>query len=460
VSRLARTIVVLLYLGGLSALWWFTPPGPREGWQIPRDEMVVGFVGHESKLVTVPRLEQGLGFRRPSYVERGPIRVWEAQTGSLVAQWFVNQGRTTWVSTYAPSDLILLHEEDVKQDSNHRLRVHDASAGRSIAEHKSPAALRILSRNGRYAAYSQTPWLYLFDLATGRKLCEIKPISFPVFVSEDGKYVVTSARTGHEGSDGAAVAIAHIWIAESGKLHRELLAQVTPGEAHTPKEFSPDGSLLLDTKCRVWDLETGKVRFEVPGIHHESSLFSACGRHLIVLKNIGQEAWLVYYDTATGQKSRSLLLTKGDILSLELNTGTLDRRYIIASGVARNSRTNWALQWLAKIPAFRSFAGEPNEAEFIVIETETGREVTRGGTFAWYCSPDGKFLVTASREGNDSLWDNPARKPYRLLTLISLGWTAPFALAWWRVRRRHKRRDAALAASHTLLPDQPPGGAT
>jgi WD40 repeat protein len=189
-----------------------------------------------------------------------------------------------------------------------------------------------------------------------------------------------------------------------------------------PQEFSPDGNLLLDSACNVWDLTTGQQRFQVPAIYN-SSLFSQDSQELIVVATSNSDSWLAFYDVASGEErvERRVPLTSGGMPEMHLVPAAPDRSLLLASGFIL-IRPGPVEQWLARLTGVQDLANNQTPHEFVLVETQTGQGITRGGINVWSSTPDGRYVLTQSRDNVYQLWDVPARKPLR--------WFLP-ALALW-----------------------------
>jgi len=76
----------------------------------------------------------------------------------------------------------------------------------------------------------------------------------------------------------------------------------------------------------------------------------------------------------------------------------------------------------------------------VLIETTTGREITRGNARVWSCTDDGRYIMGESPDRVYKLWDVPARRSLRVVVLAALGWSLIVgALAYRLIRRRRAR---------------------
>jgi hypothetical protein len=217
-----------------------------------------------------------------------------------------------------------------------------------------------------------------------------------------------------------------------------------------PKEFSSDGRLLLDSVCNVWDLETGKIRFSVPGIRDNSSILSKDCRYLIVVSNVPPQCSLAYFDLSTGkeQLDRRLPLATGNGPGLHLTRATPDGRFLIADGTPDMGEPGAIRRWLAKVPGLQFLGTDQPHDLYVLIDAEKNREIMRGDTYA-SCTPDGRYVMTRTRNELYLLWNVPARKPLGWLLLSWMVWSiAVGLLAYWRLwRQREFLRSAAAVAT-------------
>ncbi len=150
---------------------------------------------------------------------------------------------------------------------------------------------------------------YVWDLKTGKPRLEFRGHYISVAslaFSPDGATLATGeGQPGYaSGSDKVDV---RLWDLGREKLRRQFTAHLCGVSSLT---FSPDGKTLastgLDDYYRVWDVATGKKRFEVTSRdhHHEKSV--ACSPDGKTLLVAGSKGELALWDIKEGNKLRDL----------------------------------------------------------------------------------------------------------------------------------------------------------
>jgi hypothetical protein len=235
-----------------------------------------------------------------------------------------------------------------------------------------------------------------------------------------------------------------------------------PGELW-PKQFSPDGTRLLDGDSNVWDVGTGTVRLAVPGVHSNSSWLTPDGQALVVVNKAPSGSWLAYYDLTTGQEqaARRVPLAAGEPAGFWLGPATQDGRFLRVSLPPQT----WvppspAVQWLSRLPGLGRLGHGQTIDAFVLVEAATGREVGRGNCPAWACTDGGRYVLSRSHDEVCQLWDVPPRKPWRRLLPVWAAWTSAIGLPGWWLFRRALRASRAAPETATAAPCDPASGTT
>src|SRR5438445_4989564 len=128
--RHPRSILIisaLLWAGGVAFIWWFIPVGPRDGWQPPKNEEVRGFFRDGRILVTVPDRTVGTP-------KTGPVRLWDIETGNLLASHFGREDLFHVVFVFEELGLLQIQQRKGARDNhNFRLRMVDPWTGEDVA---------------------------------------------------------------------------------------------------------------------------------------------------------------------------------------------------------------------------------------------------------------------------------------------------------------------------------------
>jgi hypothetical protein len=426
------------WAAGVVCIWQFTPVVPRQGWQPCEGEFVVGFLNAGPTLVTARHLPSPKG----APLLTGPIHLWDIATGQLRASYLGPHDIYRLVKVEQENAILLLQQAAA---GGHRLALHDAWTGKELMSFPGLHQLALgwdLALNGETIAFityhenlSRIEWRHV---PSGRLLHTLPGYEPPICFSPDGRYF--AATHGEEIPGNWLLSKITVWDVPTGRR----LVTFTHPKPSRPKEFSPDGELLLDDACHIWEVATGKMRFEVPGIDAQSSTFTADGQWLAVTKTklIG-ESWLLYYRLSTGAKhpERRRLLKRGNYVNLNLRKAAADGRYLLATGRPDLRQPTRVQRWLARLPLFRGLSETSPRDAFVLLDSKTGREIKRGPEIACGCTPDGRFLLTeianVDRRRQDSyqLWDTPPRPRADWLWVAISGWTCCMGLVCWRVMR-------------------------
>lgn len=181
----------------------------------------------------------------------------------------------------------------------------------------------------------------------------------------------------------------------SAEIHDLRTREVTVIEAINPQPdvvFSPDGKLLAtggygDT-ARLWDVQTGKLRFELnvgPTVGGLRPVFSAQGG-LLAIGNRNSTTHI--FDVETGEQVQILPRRSSQELMFHPNGATIAVAYVDA-----------------KIGLWDVKSGE-----LLRLADTTAEEI-----YALDWSPDGHFLASAGLQGDINLWNGSDLRPIRTL---------------------------------------------
>jgi WD40 repeat protein len=430
--RRAMMMFACLWVAGIGALWWLTPVMPRDGWQPPADEFACGFLGDSRTLVTI---RSANGTRAYGTPETGPIHVWDIESGKLLASHFNTQDVSNRVLISEAGDLLKLKQHAKgAAPYDFRLRLLEPRTGLEVASFRCRALQDcwILTRDGRTTAFvtydMDGPLVEWYDVASGRLLRRLPGCRESIRFSPDGRRF--AAYRGHS---------IVVFDVPGGKEIGRFSLPGRPVHQTWLQAFSPDGTMLLEGGCNVWDVAAGKLRFAAPGA---GGVFTPDGRHIATVDQAPSGSWLAYYDISTGQESPELRvrLVGGTDPTMYLAPATNDGRLVIALANPRTGPPTRIEAWLSRVPFLNNWLpGTTARDAYVLIETATGREITRGNgsTRAWSCTDDGRYLVGTSHDVVYELWDVPARKSLRVFLAVGVGWSLIVGvLAYWRRWRR------------------------
>jgi WD40 repeat protein len=304
----------------------------------------------------------------------GTIRIWDAASHKLLAEFHVFGGGLNSAALSESGDMIVTASDD--------------------------GAARVLNAHtGKVTAVLQP--------SDGRALANA---SF----SRNGRLIVTA------GADG----MARIWNAHTG---RQVGAPLVDGENLFDAEFSPDGTRVVTAgfsgDARIWSVKTGKQLGVLRGSFWLSSAsFSPNGRHVMTTGGGVARVWDTATDTEVGRAtpaSRSGYLVFSAAFSpdgrrfLTASTGGSASVWNTENGkLVRVLRTpgSAALQTAAFSPDGRSVVTASANGLIRLWDAATGKQMAflrGGGSNQLKCaafSADGMLAATGSRYGTVTIW--------------------------------------------------------
>jgi WD40 repeat protein len=221
------------------------------------------------------------------------------------------------------------------------------------------------------------------------------------------------------------------------KTHKELLRR---HDASTALAFTPDGKGLAGLgSASVLDVETGKVRTEVPAPGRPAGLaVSPDGK--AVAAGSGHD--VVRYDLTTGKSLPTLsghtFLVRGLAFSPDgktLASASEDwsvRLWDAETGKETATLTHGTRVYAVAVsPDGKRVVSAGHDAKVKVWDATSHEEVAvlaghTGGILGVAWSPDGKWLASTSQDGTARLWDVAAGKEKHVLKLGSGGRSVAF----------------------------------
>jgi WD40 repeat protein/class 3 adenylate cyclase len=282
-------------------------------------------------------------------------------------------------------------------DSNGVVRLWDARTGEKIRDFIGHSGFIedgvAFSPDGKYVLTGS--WDHTVRLWSSESGQELRQFIGPteritsVAFSPDGKYVCAG------GEDGV-----WLWETETGKKVRQL---TTFPDQVTRVAFSPDGNSVAtvegddeideNSRARLWDVSTGKLRFSTPSYSALNSIaFSPDGKHILTT---GGDNAARLWDI---QMNKEILQFSGHTASIWTAVFSPDGRYVTTA-----SEDGTVRLWDARTgQELRRFIGHDAAVENVTF------------------SPDGKYLVTGSDDGTAMLWDVDYRTTVQYLCSVLL----------------------------------------
>lgn len=314
----------------------------------------------------------------------GTIKLWNAATGTFVAQLPTDEQSLTYSVAFSPDGkcLVSAHFNDVVLwDISSRARIRTFDGHNSIvhrvrfsADGKSIASVAGVGMKGMV-----DNTLRLWDVATGKQRLVLNPDDSEALdcaCSPDNARIVSAGREG----------IA-IWNTATGKRVR-ILDKTNARAAHV--EYSPDGKRIASSSGKaitVWDATTGKSVANLSG--HDSDVttlaFSPDGQRLA---SASDDRTLCIWEVTTGSRTARVPAHAGSVQGV-----AFDPR---GKAIASVGGDNLLMLWRTDIADDR--------LELMAFPP--------GGAVASVAfSPDGDSLACAGSSTSISLWRLPSGKP-------------------------------------------------
>jgi WD40 repeat protein/serine/threonine protein kinase len=313
----------------------------------------------------------------------GTARVWDAHTGTALSPPLVHTGAVACASFSPDGGRV------VSASLDHTARVWDARTGKPITAplaHAREVLHAEFSPDGRRViTASMDKTAQVWDATTGQPVTPPlvhEDAVFPAAFSPDGRFVVTASQ------DKTAL----VWDAETGR-------PVTPPLQHSGKvwwaTFSPDGKQVAtaseDQTARLWDARTGAPVAQ-PLPHTQRVIyvaFSPDSRRIVTATGESILTGFLEFKDAPGEArvwdvatGKALGLPMPHKLGLWFASFSPDGRWVVTG-----SRDKTARVWDAA-------TGQPVTPSLL-----HGEDVFRA-----VFSPDGRRLATASFEGIARIW--------------------------------------------------------
>jgi hypothetical protein len=381
------------------------------------------------------------------------------ETGALQASHFATQDVFDRVIPLSQQNLLMIQERiGDSRDHNFRLGLRDAFSAAVIAEFSCHVPKDnvwwTLAPDGKTIAFvtfeGQEARVELRHTGSGAILHTYAGWGEPILFAPDGRRL--AACRWENDHNGNCMNRIGVWDVAGGVEPAAIFDMPAPPGQFSPASFSPSGELLVDDHCWVWEVASGKMRFQVPDAGRRFA-FTPDGRYLVTVGDTPSASWLAYFDVATGAElvERRVPFDFADGGRMNLRPATRDGRLLLAYRTGRFSTPDLFQQWIAKVPGLGSIGERKPLPAFALIESATGREVTRGEFGPECCTPGDCYLLSRTRQNIYKLWDIPPRKPLRWLLPAAAIWSIGFALfAAWRIRRARRVQAEANATNSAV----------
>jgi WD40 repeat protein len=344
----------------------------------------------------------------------GTLKIWDASSG---IERFSLIGHTSRITAWAFS---FDKQSIVSADKDGTLKVWDASSGIerfSLIGHTTKITTCAFSFDGStIVSVSADKTLKVWDASSGVEQLsfitnhtrEIRACAF----SFDGRWIASASED----------KTLKVWDTTSGFERLSLITNHT-GEIRACA-FSFDGGTIVtssvDRTLKVWDTTSGKERLS-PTDDHTSRItacaFSSDGRSVV---SADKDGTLQVWDASTGKK-RVTLMSEDDIERRMLYD--FDEGRLTFTSLKKIVKTIWSLNTDDDIHSKLMSLQETVEMirDFASGKKHTDDEWSHTIMIdACVFSPDGRFIVTASKDETLRIWDASSPKKYRILDSIAL----------------------------------------
>jgi eukaryotic-like serine/threonine-protein kinase len=357
------------------------------------------------------------GQRVASGCDDGKLRVWEAATGKLLAE-FEHPGTFIWSVAWSPDG-----QQIAAALGNGTAQLWEAATGRALNvlkghTHKRVDAIAFAPDGKTLATGSRDGTARLWEAATGRELLTLKPNANwvnTVAFSPNGRWLVT----GHSTKPALK-----LWDVTTG---RELLAFGHNKDTVWAVAFAPDGQRLVSGhkyagSVSLWDLRRGQEIAKQAG-HRDEVKAIAYAPNGTLIATASADRTIKLWDAQTFEERATLKGNTGSVWSVAFAP---DSRHLI-SGDSENTLKHWDLAEALNFNArnknlyqgsnFAVFSPDNHTlalgrgSQLEIVEAVTGRvrttcviaELQHFTTAAF--APDGAKLFTGASDGRIGVWD-------------------------------------------------------
>jgi len=200
-------------------------------------------------------------------------------------------------------------------------------------------------------------------------------------LSPDGKLVLTGSGANSEVDIGFGGTLVQLWDASSGSEIKRLA-----GHKHTPLVllFSPDGNRILtvdqNEDLRLWDAGSGRLVSEFEGAEWPGAEFSRGGRTFVAFGSGG----IHVLDAETGRQLLQIEDNRAAEFFFSSARFSPDGHRIVTTALARDDARIWDVAMGRQVGSLAGHKGYVIDAVFL---------------------PDGKRILTGSKDGTVRLWD-------------------------------------------------------
>ena len=325
--------------------------------------------------------------------ETSTLWLWDIETGKNLGRFRLDL-RTFGISMFCPDGRLLAMTLE-------GVCLLDTATGKTVRELRlaeedwreqqlSRVALspdgRVLALGCRSRFLNKTSPILLYDLATGKELRRLSGHRTPVDAlafSADGRRLLSVGEDKPLVPGGVC-----IWEVSSGKLLRQ---RNQPGEY---KVFSPDGRTMAftgtDERAHLWDVDGGKEIARLP-VEGWAYCFVSGGKYLATGKGT---ALPCLWDATTGKEIRRFRGRRGK--GTWVSGASPDGKWLVTSAGPWAFNNAIRLWDVAKGTEWRPFGGHLDTVTCLAF------------------APDGKTVVSGSKDGALRVWDVATSKELRV----------------------------------------------
>jgi len=403
-------------------------------WEVATGKEIRAFQGHSEGIMSVSMSSDGKWLITGSLDKTA--RLWEVATGKEVRAFAGHADVVTSVSLSGDGKWLVTGSVD-------NARLWDIATGKEIRAFpgssdlanplKSAVSCVSITSDGRLlvtGGFDGTA--HLWEVATGKEVQAFQMgdagISFSIFLSSDGKWLVTSMMTASDSS--GLDNTARLWEVATGKDVRAFRGHSSVVQS---VHMSGDGKWLVtgcwDKTARLWDMIAGKeIRAFRGHSHVVQSVFLSGDGNWLATGSADNTARV--WAARTGKQESVFQGHTGAVNAVCLSS---DNRWLV-TGSADSTARLWEVATGQESRAFEGHSGAvssvrmSSDGKWLVTgsvdctarlwEVATGREVCAfmghsNAVVSVSVSSDGKWLVTSSLDNTCRLWEVATGKEVR-----------------------------------------------
>jgi len=355
------------------------------------------------------------GGRLSIYVTCGPIRIWNTQTGPLVAEHLTEADEFDELEM--PGDRIRISSAPYGESSESRRDYFlDLQSGEMTPAPNRPAfgqphCMHPDSIFVVCSAVRPRTGLDWVDVETGEVI--------RAFPNAWAGFVWTTDRRHYAYKSGAGMVICRA-------NDHSILYKFTCKER--PRQLSVKAGVLVDNECKVWDMASGEVLWrDSSNTRMASDLRFIADESALVWRKSLDPCGIVHIDPRTGQEiaSKSFRLPLTEKHPFNDRAGA---NWIACTNILKTATRSVWQRSLERLPIIGQRIGNQNLFLSVLVDSNTLTEFFRCPGSVLSVSGDRKTVISYHPDGT-AVWDVPARPSWQTASIVIIGWTGLWLVA-------------------------------